>query len=111
MPGQVLLLGGLSAGHPRTPQNPLGLHPRWVGPAADANQWLADLCAQGENVQDVLLRRTSIGQSRCQGRDCALSIGARMAELCGWSARRLDAELDAYRQHLHRSHRFRVAGG
>ena len=63
------------------------------------------------SLQDVLLRRTSIGQSHCQGRDCAPSIGARMAELCGWSARRLEAELDAYWQHLHRSHRFRVAGG
>ena len=29
---------------------------------------------------------------------------------CGWSARRLDAELDAYRQHVARSQRFRVAG-
>ena len=63
------------------------------------------------SLQDVLLRRTGIGQSHCQGRDCAPAIGARMAELCGWSPRRLEAELDAYRQHLHRSHRFRVAGG
>jgi hypothetical protein len=30
-----------------------------------------------------------------------------MAELCGWSPRRLDAELDAYRQHVSRSQRFR----
>jgi glycerol-3-phosphate dehydrogenase len=63
------------------------------------------------SLQDVLLRRTGIGQSHCQGRDCAPAIGARMAELCGWSGRRLEAELDAYRQHVHRSHRFRVAAG
>jgi glycerol-3-phosphate dehydrogenase len=60
------------------------------------------------SLQDVLLRRTGIGQSHCQGLDCAESIGARMAELLGWSARRLDAELDAYRQHVARSQRFRL---
>jgi len=59
------------------------------------------------SLQDVLLRRTGIGQSRCQGRDCAAAIGARMAELLGWSPRRLDAELDAYHQHVDRSVRFR----
>lgn len=59
------------------------------------------------SLQDVLLRRTGIGQSACQGLDCAESIGARMAELAGWSPRRLDAELDAYRQHVARSQRFR----
>jgi glycerol-3-phosphate dehydrogenase len=59
------------------------------------------------SLQDVLLRRTGIGQSHCQGLDCAESIGTRMAELLGWSTRRLDAELDAYRQHVDRSLRFR----
>jgi len=59
------------------------------------------------SLQDVLFRRTGIGQSRCQGRDCAAAIGARMAELLGWSPRRLDAELDAYHQHVDRSVRFR----
>ena len=61
------------------------------------------------SLQDVLLRRTGIGQSRCQGLDCAATVGARMAELCGWSPRRLDAELDAYHQHVERSVRFRAA--
>jgi len=60
------------------------------------------------SLQDVLLRRTGIGQSWCQGLDCAASIGARMAALCGWSSRRLDAELDAYHQQVERSVRFRV---
>ena len=60
------------------------------------------------SLQDVLLRRTGIGQSRCQGLDCAAAIGARMAALLGWSARRLDAELDAYHQSVEQSVRFRV---
>jgi glycerol-3-phosphate dehydrogenase len=59
------------------------------------------------SLQDVLLRRTGIGQSRCQGLDCAAPIAARMAELGGWSKRRLDAELEAYSQHVERSRRFR----
>jgi glycerol-3-phosphate dehydrogenase len=59
------------------------------------------------SLQDVLLRRTGIGTSRCQGQDCAESIGQRMAQLLGWTPRRLDAELDAYRAHLDRSHKFR----
>ncbi len=60
------------------------------------------------SLQDVLLRRTGIGLSLCQGLDCAEAIGRRMAELCGWSPRRLDAELSAYRQHVDRSQRFRT---
>ncbi|HEX5528744.1 MAG TPA: glycerol-3-phosphate dehydrogenase/oxidase [Methylomirabilota bacterium] len=59
------------------------------------------------SLQDVLLRRTGIGQSRCQGLDCAEPIAARMAELGGWTRRRLDAELEAYSQHVERSRRFR----
>jgi glycerol-3-phosphate dehydrogenase len=59
------------------------------------------------SLQDVLLRRTGIGTSRCQGRDCAESIGQRMALLLGWTPRRLDAELDAYHAHVERSHKFR----
>ena len=60
------------------------------------------------SLQDVLLRRTGIGTSRCQGRDCAESIGQRMALLLGWTPRRLDAELDAYHAHVERSHKFRA---
>jgi glycerol-3-phosphate dehydrogenase len=59
------------------------------------------------SLQDFLLRRTGIGTSRCQGRDCDEAIGRRLATLCGWSGRRLDAELEAYRAHVARSHRFR----
>jgi glycerol-3-phosphate dehydrogenase len=60
------------------------------------------------SLQDFLLRRTGIGTSRCQGRDCAEAIGRRMALLLGWTPRRLDAELEAYRAHVGRSHRFRA---
>jgi glycerol-3-phosphate dehydrogenase len=59
------------------------------------------------SLQDVLLRRTGIGTSACQGLDCAEAIGVRMAQLCGWGARRLSAELDAYEAHVARSHKFR----
>ncbi len=59
------------------------------------------------SLQDVLLRRTGIGQSQCQGLDCAQAIGSRMGELLGWSPRRLEAEIEAYQQYVDRSHRFR----
>jgi glycerol-3-phosphate dehydrogenase len=60
------------------------------------------------SLQDVLLRRTGLGTSRCQGRDCAESIGRRMAPLLAWTPRRLDAELDAYHAHVERSQKFRA---
>jgi glycerol-3-phosphate dehydrogenase len=60
------------------------------------------------SLQDFLLRRTGIGTSRCQGLDCAEAIGRRMGLLLGWTPRRLDAELQAYRTHVGRSHRFRA---
>ncbi|HEV8143812.1 MAG TPA: glycerol-3-phosphate dehydrogenase/oxidase [Methylomirabilota bacterium] len=59
------------------------------------------------SLQDVLLRRTGIGTSACQGYDCVEAIGDRMAQLCGWTPRRLSAELDAYEAHVARSHKFR----
>jgi glycerol-3-phosphate dehydrogenase len=59
------------------------------------------------SLQDFLLRRTAIGQSACLGLDCYETIGSRMGALLGWSPRRLDAELDAYRGCVDRSLRFR----
>jgi glycerol-3-phosphate dehydrogenase len=59
------------------------------------------------SLQDVLLRRTGIGQSRCQGLDCAPAIARRMGRLLAWSPRRLDAELEAFYEHVQRSIRFR----
>jgi glycerol-3-phosphate dehydrogenase len=68
-------------------------------------------CAVGEemavSLQDFLLRRTAIGQSACLGLDCYEAIGRRMGALLGWSPRRLEAELDAYRGYVDRSLRFR----
>jgi len=61
------------------------------------------------SLQDMLTRRTGIGQSLCQGLDCAELIGRRMGEVAGWSPRRLDAELEAYQKYVDRSHRFRQA--
>jgi glycerol-3-phosphate dehydrogenase len=60
------------------------------------------------SLQDFMLRRTGIGTGRCQGEDCAESIAHRMAALLGWSARRLDAELQAFHAHVARSRRFRA---
>ena len=48
------------------------------------------------SLQDVLLRRTGLGTGPCLGLDCAPAVAQRMASLLGWSARRLEAELDAY---------------
>src|SRR5262249_26100234 len=59
------------------------------------------------SLQDVLLRRTGIGTSPCQGLDCAESIAQRMATLLGWRPRRLQAELDAYRGHVAAPQRFK----
>jgi glycerol-3-phosphate dehydrogenase len=59
------------------------------------------------SLQDVMLRRTGLGHGPCQGMDCAPAAGRRMAELCGWSSRRLDAELAAYAQVVDRGQRFR----
>jgi glycerol-3-phosphate dehydrogenase len=69
------------------------------------------LAAQDEmavSLQDVLLRRTGIGTSGCQGQDCAEAIGERMRGVLGWSSRRLTAELEAYRSHVARSQRFKA---
>ena len=60
------------------------------------------------SLQDFMLRRTGIGTSSCQGEDCAESIARRMGALLGWSARRVDAELEAFDAHVSRSRRFRV---
>ena len=60
------------------------------------------------SLQDVMLRRTGIGTSHCQGQDCAESIARRLAPLLGWSGRRIDAELEAFQAHVARSHRFRA---
>ena len=73
-----------------------------------AELYLAVQDEMAVSLQDVLLRRTGIGTSRCQGLDCAGAIGQRMAQLLGWTPRRLEAELEAYRAYVARSQRFRT---
>jgi glycerol-3-phosphate dehydrogenase len=60
------------------------------------------------SLQDVLLRRTGVGTGPCLGLDCAAGVAQRMAGLCGWSARRLDAELEAYQAAVRQGLRFRT---
>jgi glycerol-3-phosphate dehydrogenase len=60
------------------------------------------------SLQDVLLRRTGLGSGPCRGLDCAEAVARRMAALCGWSARRVEAELDAYHAAIQRTLRFRA---
>jgi glycerol-3-phosphate dehydrogenase len=59
------------------------------------------------SLQDVLLRRTGLGTGPCLGLDCAPAIAQRMGALCGWSPRRIDAELDAYQAVVRQGLRFR----
>ena len=59
------------------------------------------------SLQDFLLRRTGIGTGPCLGLDCAAAIASRMGALRGWSARRLEAELDAYHAVVRQALRFR----
>jgi glycerol-3-phosphate dehydrogenase len=59
------------------------------------------------SLQDVLLRRTGLGTGPCLGLDCAPAVAQRMASLLGWSARRLEAELDAYHAVVRQALRFR----
>ncbi|MBI3454601.1 MAG: glycerol-3-phosphate dehydrogenase/oxidase [Candidatus Rokubacteria bacterium] len=59
------------------------------------------------SLQDFLLRRTGIGTGPCLGLDCAGTVAPRMGALLGWSARRIDAELDAYHAVIRQALRFR----
>jgi glycerol-3-phosphate dehydrogenase len=59
------------------------------------------------SLQDLLLRRTGIGTGPCLGLDCAPAIAQRMGALLGWSARRIEAELDAYEGAVRQGLRFR----
>jgi glycerol-3-phosphate dehydrogenase len=98
-PGVIELAGKLPEGtEPLCPRNP----------DIVAQLHLAVQDEMAVSLQDVLLRRTGIGTSACQGLDCAEAIGRRMAPLLGWSSRRLEAELATYRAHVARSHRFKA---
>jgi glycerol-3-phosphate dehydrogenase len=60
------------------------------------------------SLQDLLLRRTGLGTGPCLGLDCAPAIAQQMGARCGWSARRTDAELDAYYAVAREGLRFRT---
>src|SRR5437762_12769866 len=57
------------------------------------------------SLQDVLLRRTGIGTSACQGLACSEATGERMAQLRGWASVRRSAELETDEAHEARSHK------
>jgi glycerol-3-phosphate dehydrogenase len=98
-PAVIALAGKVPEGaEPLCPQNP----------DIVAQLHLAVQDEMAVSLPDVLLRRTGIGTSVCQGLDCADAIGRRMASLLGWSSRRLEAELATYRAHVARSHRFKA---
>ncbi|HZS32906.1 MAG TPA: glycerol-3-phosphate dehydrogenase C-terminal domain-containing protein, partial [Methylomirabilota bacterium] len=61
------------------------------------------------SLQDVLLRRTGLGTGPCLGLDCAPAVAQRMGALLGWSARRVEAELEAYDTTVRQGLRFREA--
>ncbi len=61
------------------------------------------------SLQDVLLRRTGLGTGPCLGLDCAPAVAQRMGALLGWSARRVEAELEAYDTAVRQGLRFREA--
>jgi glycerol-3-phosphate dehydrogenase len=60
------------------------------------------------SLQDFMLRRTGLGMGSCLGLDCAPAIAQRMGALLGWSARRAEAEIDAYEGAVRQGLRFRT---
>jgi glycerol-3-phosphate dehydrogenase len=62
---------------------------------------------RAETLQDFLLRRTGIGTSACQGRDCCESIARWMGELKGWDGARVDREIREYLDEVALGERFR----
>jgi glycerol-3-phosphate dehydrogenase len=60
-----------------------------------------------ETLQDFLLRRTGIGTSPCQGKDCCEAIGRWMGQLKGWDVARVDREIGEYLEEIALGERFR----
>ncbi len=61
-----------------------------------------------ESLQDFLLRRTGIGTSACQGKDCCEAIARWLGELKGWDGRRVDREIEEYLAEVGLGERFRA---
>jgi glycerol-3-phosphate dehydrogenase len=58
------------------------------------------------SLGDVLLRRTPIGLSACQGLDCLDTTADCMAALLGWDAAERAHQMDAYRREIEPMRRF-----
>jgi glycerol-3-phosphate dehydrogenase len=48
------------------------------------------------SLSDIFLRRTTIGWTRCHGRDCAATAAAFLGEYLGWTPARMEAELENF---------------
>ena len=59
-----------------------------------------------QTLGDVLLRRTTLGLTACQGLDCIDDVAARMGGLLGWDAGRQKAEVERYRAEIEPMRRF-----
>lgn len=51
-------------------------------------------------LADVLLRRTTIGLSACQGLDCIDAVADLMARALGWTAEQRATQVAAYRREI-----------
>ncbi len=60
-------------------------------------------------IGDVLLRRTMLGISACQGLDCIDRVAQRIGALLGWDAERQRAEIARYRAEIEPMRRFSTA--
>jgi glycerol-3-phosphate dehydrogenase len=60
-------------------------------------------------VGDVLLRRTMLGITACQGLDCIDAIAARIGALLGWDAEQQRTEIQRYRAEVEPMRRFTTA--
>jgi glycerol-3-phosphate dehydrogenase len=58
---------------------------------------------------DVLLRRTALGLTACQGLDCIEAVAVRMGAVLGWDDTRREREIAAYRAEIAPMRRFSVA--
>src|SRR5438105_2558029 len=59
-----------------------------------------------QTLGDVLLRRTTLGLTACQGLDCIDDVAARMGGLLGWDAGRQKAEVERYQAEIEPMRRF-----
>ncbi|TMC37327.1 MAG: glycerol-3-phosphate dehydrogenase [Chloroflexi bacterium] len=60
-------------------------------------------------IGDVLLRRTMLGITACQGLDCVEAIAARVGALLGWDDTRQREEVARYRREIEPMRRFSTA--